>query len=115
MNHKLSQSALTAAISWLETRIDDPDDEGEDADAPQWLAALEAGNGTADLPLLAWEIIADDILRTADEDMPIDYLHDNDKVAQRRFKRYVAELQREADAILATIKAIKPDYQFFPK
>jgi hypothetical protein len=67
MKHTLPPAALEVAISWLRTRADDPQDDG-DEHAAKWLTALEAGNGTADLPAQAWRLIADDLLAEADKD-----------------------------------------------
>lgn len=101
MKITLSKESLLVAISWFETRISDPSDEDGDKDAGQWLSALEIGNGTADLPSEAWQIIADDLLREADTDPPLLFTPGEDRAAiERKHRRWAKCLKDEVLKIL---------------
>lgn len=68
MRYQLPPAAKEVAESWLRTRADDPDDDGSDADAALWLAAIEQGE--CDLPAAAWRVIADDLEAEAETSSP---------------------------------------------
>lgn len=103
MRYTLQGESLRIALSWLQTRIDDPSGE-EDADAALWLQSLEAGSGTAELPRVAWALIADDLWAETDGDPPLCDGADNAATARKhaRWRRDVRKVCRDIMSKLET-------------